>query len=283
MARALISNARVLRTGQPLALEAIKQVAPAVFALEPHSSRGPRYAYVPTIRPLETLLKNGWGVYEASQQRSRAADRDPYTKHMLRIRKLDQFYDDKPGDHIVRKDIPEVILINGHDGSAAYHLRGGIFRFVCSNGLMVGNTIGSFVVRHTVGRQTSEDVLLAGEKIVTEQFPVMIGRIDAFKAKEVGAEAQARLAERALRLRYGDTVAPFKAEALLNCRRDEDRDPTLWNMLNRIQENILNGGWETHSAMFARKSAVRPVDRVSAVTKINVGLWDEAMAICEEN
>jgi hypothetical protein len=276
MARPILHTPRVLRTGSPLSLEAIRQVAPSVFALEPHESRGPRYAYVPSIQPVQMLLDNGWGVYEASQQRARDVGRDPYTKHMLRLRKL---------DHFVQKGfdgVPEVVLINAHDGTAAYKLFCGYFRFICCNGMIVGNTLGSFTVRHTIGPATSAEVLKAGESIVVEKFPKLLDSVERFKTLTVNTAHQARLAHTAVKLRYGDTVAPFPESDLLACRRDEDRGPTLWNMLNRIQENIMDGGWATRSAMFARRSTVKPVERVTAVAKINCGLWDEAHIIAEE-
>ena len=144
--RPILNSPRILRTGQPLTLAGIQQVCPAVFAKEPHNSRGPRYLYVPTIDPLQALLDTGWGVYEASQQRSRAADKDPYTKHMLRLRKLEHF----DNTQTLREGVPEVILINAHDGTAAYHLRAGFFRFVCANGLIVGNNIAGFKIRDGV-------------------------------------------------------------------------------------------------------------------------------------
>jgi hypothetical protein len=232
---------------------------------------------VPTVQPLQTLLDNGWGVFEASQQRSRSADRDPYTKHMLRLRKLDMFKGEA-----FRSEIPEVVLINAHDGTAAYNLFGGIFRFICSNGLIIGKTMANFKVRHTVGPQTSMEVLKAGEAIVTEQFPRVLGHIEKFKSIAVDDAQSYRLASKAVELRYGGTMAPFETADLLQCRRGEDRDPTLWNMLNRIQENIMEGGWETRSTMFARRSMVKGVERVTAVAKINTGLWDEAELIAEE-
>jgi Domain of unknown function (DUF932). len=274
MARPIINSPRMLRTGQPLTLEQIKSVAPAVFASGPHESRGPRYAYVPTIAPLQTLLDSGWHVYEAAQQRARAADRDPYTKHMLRMRKesLTKHTD----------GVPEVILINGHDGSASYRLIAGYFRFVCCNGLMVGSHISSFTVRHTVGPQTSDEVLRAGEKTITEKFPAMMEQMEKWRKITLSDAAAYSLAKTAVQLRYGDTVPPFKPAELLLVRRDADRAPTLWNTLNRIQENIMGGGWETRSAMFGRKSTVRPVERVSAVAKINGGLWDAAFQLAEE-
>jgi hypothetical protein len=237
-------------------------------------SRGPRYAYVPTIQPLQALLDNGWGVYEASQQRSRAADRDPYTKHMLRLRKMGHFGAPPKG----ADGVPEVILINAHDGTAAYHLFAGFFRFVCSNGLIAGTIMGGFKVRHTVGPQTSTEVLTAGEAVVTEKFPLLIENIDRFRSTATTRDTEMRMATAALKLRYGDTLPPFPAEDLLRLRREEDAHANLWSVLNRIQENIIDGGWETRS-LLGRKSAVKAVERVSAVAKINAGLWDEAHAI----
>lgn len=270
-----LSNPRILRTGRPLSMEAIRQVAPAVFANEPHSSRGPRYLYVPTIEPLQKLLDNGWGVYEASQQRSRDSARDPYTKHMLRLRKLDQFEARGEG-------APEVVLINAHDGTAAYHGHAGYFRIVCSNGLMVGKTLAGFKVRHTVGPATSLEVLKNMEATLTEQFPVMLSQIDKFRATVLKPEFRVALAEHALRLRYGPTLPPFPARDLLNARRPVDAGDDAWSVLNRIQENVMNGGWEVRTAMYGRRSAVRPVERVSAVTKINTGLWDMTLQLVEQ-
>ena len=272
-----MSSPRVLRTGRPLALEAIKQVAPAVFAEEPHHSRGPRYLYVPTIRPLQAMLDSGWVVMEARQQRAREEDRDPYTKHMLRLRKLADV-----NARSVGQDIPEVVLINAHDGTAAYHLYAGYFRMVCSNGMMVGTKIAGFKVRHTVSAATSLEVLDAGERTITEKFPVMMEQVEMMKLRRATPEQQYRLASTAIKLRYGPTVSPFPATDLLQVRRPEDSEPTVWNVLNRVQESVMNGGWETRSQMFGRRSAVRPVERVSAVAKINSGLWDMAMELATE-
>lgn len=278
MARPLIHSARVLRTGQPLSLDQIRKAAPAVFAEEAHHSRGERYLYVPTIRPLEQLMDNGWGVYEVGQQRARAADRDPYTKHMLRLRKLDDF----KADAYKGEGIPEVILINAHDGTASYDLRAGFFRFICSNGLIVGNTLGGFKVRHTKGPTTSLEVLEAGERVVTEKFPKMVEHIGLLKQVRLNDTQQFRLAHKAVTLRYGTVNPPFQPAELLNGRRPEDAGNEAWHVLNRIQENVMDGGWETRSAMFGRKSMVRPVERVSAVATINSGLWDEAINIVTE-
>lgn len=274
--RPILKSPRVLRTGSPLTLEAIRQVCPAVFAEGPHEDRGPRYRYVPTIRPLEKLLENGWAVYEASQQQAlKVPSRNGFTKHMLRIRKVSDFGSSTTSQ--LWDGVPEVILINAHDGTSAYHLKAGYFRFVCANGMMVGTSIAGFKVFHSINKQTSEEVLSAGEALVTESFPRMLEQVEKFKGITLNTERQYSLANHALDLRYPSiAIRPFGPQALLEVRRPEDADPTLWNVLNRVQEGIMYGGWRVKSALQGRSSAVRPVERVSAVTAINSGLWDMA-------
>lgn len=272
--RLALKSPRILRTGSPLSLEAIRQVCPAVFAEHAHADRGPRYRYVPTITPLQEMLKSGWGVYEASQQRAtKLKEKNNFTKHMLRMRKLTDF--DRPA--VVGDGIPEVILINSHDATSAYHLKAGFFTFVCSNGMMVGKSVTGFSVRHTVGPQTSEEVLAAGERIITESFPRMMERIDVYKSITLDMEKQYRLAKKAVDLRYpGGGLIPITPESVLKAQHKEQEDPTLWNILNRVQEGIIYGGMEARTPYSMRIGHVRPVERVSAVATINAGIWDEA-------
>jgi hypothetical protein len=91
-----------------------------------------------------------------------------------------------------------------------------------------------------------------------------------------------RLAQRAFELRHASGLSAFTPQDLLATRRQEDEDPTLWNVLNRVQENTIYGGFEVRSAGYGRRSSVRPVERVSAVTHINEGVWNEAEAIYSE-
>jgi len=225
------------------------------------------------------LLDNGWGVYEASQQRAtKDITRNDFTRHMLRLRKLEDF--DRSA--VVGDGVGEVILINAHDGTGAYHLKAGYFRFVCSNGMISGNTMAGFKVLHSINKATSEEVLGAAERIITGTFPKLLENVGRFKSLELSRPYQARLAEKGLALRYPNTLPPYDATNLLAVRREEDEAPTLWNVLNRVQEHVIYGGDETTSRGFGRKSVVRPVERVSSVVTINGGLWDEAFAIAEE-
>ncbi|EBA7968526.1 DUF945 domain-containing protein, partial [Salmonella enterica] len=37
------------------------------------------------------------------------------------------------------KEVPEIILLNSHDGSSSYQMVPGLFRFICTNGLVCGS------------------------------------------------------------------------------------------------------------------------------------------------
>ncbi len=50
--------------------------------------------------------------------------------------------------HINGQEVPEIILLNSHDGSSSYQMIPGIFRFVCTNGTVCGNNFGEIRVPH---------------------------------------------------------------------------------------------------------------------------------------
>lgn len=275
-----LSRPRLLRASadRALRMEEMAAVAPAIFAQEPHSSRAASYAYVPTIKVLETLMDNGFGVYEVAQQRSRKEDRDPYTKHMIRLRKLDKW--NKPDK--LYGVIPELVMLNAHDGTAAYHLFAGLFRLICTNGMVAGRMFTHYRVRHTTADVTRSEVLTGGMDIVGKEFDNLFDRVDRMTQVMLSPEQRREMAARALKLRYGDTLPPFTAEQLLHIRRREDDLPDVWSTMNVIQENITQGGFETRSTMFNRRSMVRPVERVSNLLKINQGVWDLAEEAIKE-
>ena len=125
-------------------------------------------------------------------------------------------------------------------------------------------------------------VKLAGERTVTETFPRMLEQVSNFQRVHLNTEYQYRLAQRALDLRSHGVLSTLTPADFLQVRRPEDEAPTLWNVFNRVQEAAVYGGTASRSFGFGRATVSRPVERVSAVTAINTGLWDEATAIYEE-
>jgi hypothetical protein len=47
-----------------------------------------------------------------------------------------------------RPEANEIILINSHDGASSYQMLAGMFRFVCCNGLVVGEVVEDIRIPH---------------------------------------------------------------------------------------------------------------------------------------
>ncbi len=125
--------ANLIRRDRPLTREELFRVVPSVFSEDKHESRSERYTYIPTISLLDSLQREGFQPFFACQTRVRDPGRREHTKHMLRLRREGQ---------ITGKQVPEIILLNSHDGSSSYQMLPGLFRAVCQNGLVCDSLTG---------------------------------------------------------------------------------------------------------------------------------------------
>ena len=96
-------------------------------------------AYIPTAAVLTELRKEGFQPFMVTQTRVRDEGKREHTKHMLRLRHASQ---------INGAEANEIILLNSHDGTSSYQMLAGQFRFVCSNGLVCGDTVAAVRVPH---------------------------------------------------------------------------------------------------------------------------------------
>lgn len=256
---------RLLQSDHPLSDAEIRAVAPSVFAEGKHDSRSARYAYVPTIDVLHGLQQQGFQPFMVCQAGTREPGKAPFTKHMLRLR---------PAGQIQAPEVNEIILLNSHDGSSAYQMLAGCFRFVCANGMVCGETRADLRVRHT---GNVVDNVIEGAFRVLDDFELIDGQRDAMQALSLNRGEQQAFAHVALQLRYAPEddkpwSAPVTEDMVLAARRPEDTGPTLWTTFNRVQENLLQGGLHGRSAS-NRRLTTRPVAGIDQNVKLNRALW----------
>lgn len=255
-----------------LSRQAILAAAPSVFADAPHKSRSERYGYVPTSAVLTKLLKADYVCVQASQSKVRKANKDRvnFTKHMLRF----QLRKYAEAEKVVGGLIPEVVLINSHDGSSSFILQAGLFRLVCSNGLVVQSAdYGSIRIHHS--GDIADRVLEASDTIM-EEAPKILHVSKEWDKIKLARPQQLRLARAALELRYNAMErSPLKPEQVLEAKRSEDEAPTLWRTFNTIQEHLTQGGLSGRTAN-GRNSVVRSIKSVNNVLSFNRGLWELA-------
>ncbi|HYQ93048.1 MAG TPA: DUF932 domain-containing protein [Candidatus Competibacteraceae bacterium] len=249
---------------QPLTRDELQRLAPSGFATGAHHRVTARYQFISTLDLIEGLEQEGWFPVSASESRARTADRDGFTQHLLRFRRLDGRVP------LVGDSFPEIVLINSHDGSCAYRLHAGLFRLACSNGLIIASaTMGQLRRRHT--GDALRDVI-EGTYDIVEELPAIAGQVDRFQELELKPAEQVAFAEAALTLRWEPARAPVTPAQLLHARRPEDDNPTLWMTYQRVQENLLKGGQKS-ARRAGRRTTTRAIQSVDGNVKLNQALW----------
>lgn len=240
----------------------IRQV-PAAYAEKAHGGTSSRYAFFSTDTVVEALRESGWAPVIAQEQRARAEDRFGFQKHLIRFHRREEL------EHAVLHDSRlELVLMNSHDGGCAFRLYAGVFRLVCSNGLVVSEaSFGAISIRHT--HRTVVQVVDASQKIARNSDEIG-GRIEAFRQRQLTETERTDFASRALALRYESAeVAPVRPAYLLEPKRVEDRGTSLWQTFNVVQERMMRG---SRPDVFKAKLEHRRTARVRALTGLDAQL-----------
>lgn len=263
------SNATATRA---LSMDDMRRLAPSIFATDKHESRSDRYSYIPTVSVLDGLMKEGFNPVAVRQSRARDSERREHTKHMIRFRR------DGEAFRAVGDTLPEIVLVNSHDGTSSYHLDAGLFRLICLNGMVVSDgTFASVRVPH------KGDVV---GKVIEGAFTVINESVKALDAPRNWAAISMRqderevFAEAAHVLRFADSdgnvTTPIKPAQLLSPRRTADTNRDLWTTFNVVQENVIRGGLrgigrDAHNRV--RRASSRAVNGIDQDVRLNKALW----------
>ena len=257
------SKQSAYRSNNPLSNEQIASFAPSVLADTAHESRGDRYTFIPTLQVIDGLRNEGFQPFEVRQTNCRDLAKREFTKHMVRLRHPDAIAS--------QGEVPELVLINSHDGTSSYQLLAGFFRFVCSNGLIAGDIQSDVRVRHS--GNVVHDVIEGSFKVL-DNVKQISNSIDEFKSITLNRSEQELFANTAMQLRWDDK-APVTAERVLQANRLEDVSSDLWTTFNRVQENMIKGGVSGRTTT-GRRMHTRGVSGVNENVKLNRALWSPA-------
>jgi hypothetical protein len=263
-------NTRVLRADAPLSEDQMRAAAPSVFAEGKHASRSERYTYIPTIEVLRGLRKEGFEPFMVAQGASRIEGKSAFTKHMIRMRHAAQVQ--------TKPEANEIILINSHDGASSYQMLAGMLRFVCCNGLVVGDVVQDIRIPH---KGNIQGEVIEGAFRVLDEFEIVEQHAEAMKALPLEPREEIAFATAALALRFGERPveetgghrpAPVTAEQLNEPRRIDDIGHNLWTTFQRVQENVMRGGQPGRSVQ-GRRLQTRPVGSIDRGVSLNRALW----------
>ena len=262
-----------------LSKDQVRAMAPVVFATEPtNKAVSDKYLHVNTETVMDDLAKLGWLPVTASQRRTKARkDGSPTirSKHMVSFQNPDLMIKGKNGDDA----FPRIIVTNSHDGLCSFQFRIGIYRLVCSNGLVVADEeFSAFSIKHK--GYTFEELQTVVAQAVAD-LPNKVEVLNKMQVRMLTADEQRQLAIDAMALRATNPDAQYtdaSIEDVLTATRKEDEGDSLWLTFNRIQESIINGGYSAA----LRGSKVRKVKKIKSFERdleVNQKLFKLATAL----
>ena len=216
---------------QGMESSAIKAICPVAYQTKASNAVSDNYTFIPTSKIIDDMDALGWKVGQATMVRSRK--NSGFQKHLIK------FFN--PSIEINGDDgllYPQVLLTNSHDGKAAFNFRVGLFRLVCSNGLVISDAdFNNVSIRHT--NYTFESLQAKISEVIAK-LPGLVQKINLFKSTKLTEEQMVDFAYKAVSLRSKATVNIMD---VLEATRNEDKGNDLWVVFNRIQEKVIGGSY----------------------------------------
>lgn len=251
---------------EALNLNLLKKEVPSAFAMNHNMSES--YKQVHTHELINKFADLGYVVVGGQQPKVRR--RNPtQVKHLLRLAQADLLDKNLP-------EMPQILLLNSHNGRTKCRLFAGVYRFVCLNGMVVGTDNARVELRHQgdIEQQLEEAV----QKIRGETEKAIEG-ITVWSKIHLKKGAAENLAQAALEARFGkEDAKKFEPASLLVPERPQDKGDDLWRVFNRIQEHIINGGPEG-KASTGRVIKMLPLKELEKQTEVNQVIWSQAASL----
>ena len=259
-----------------LTKDQIRNSSPLVFADAPTNPNvSKKYLFVNTETIIDDLEKLGWLPVQAAERKSRKQGGTIFSKHMVAFQNPEIKITSKDGDDAY----PRILLTNSHDGMQAFKFSVGIFRLVCSNGLVVADEqFSDFKIKH---KGYTFDELRNVVRQAVEDLPNRVQVMNDMKSRILTEDEKRKMALDAMLIRAGVKELQYDEETIddiLDPKRDADKGDDLWRVFNVIQEKITQGDF--HAALTGAKvRKVRKIKSFEKDMKVNKELFKLATAL----
>lgn len=236
--------------------------------VQAHARTSEKYSFIPTKQVLDVLGDHGWYPAKIRETKTRTESNEGFQKHLIRLRS-EAFN----RQLMVGEEIPEIILINSHMGSASFQLSGGMYRCVCSNQLCVpSSTIEEFRIRH---QGYTDDQVADAMRQLLNLVPKALESAETMRQITLERPEQEAFARAAIEMRF-DEDGKYVADAsqFLRARRYSDsNNNSLWTTFNNVQENMIKGRVPIYNKEKRRHQRTRAINGIDQNTALNRGLW----------
>ena len=249
--------------------EEILEMAPSVFTSKADSkTTSKHYVHIPTEKVIDDMHTLGWDVVDVKEVKARK--NVGYQKHMVVFGNNDLVVEGQDGDTVM----PRILMTNSHDGKNSFKFQAGLYRFVCSNGLVVADAeFASMKIRH-MGYDISELSTIIND--IVEKMPLTVECMNKLKAKKLSQEEKEKFALEAIGLRFNTEGKNFEIKEFLEPTRKEDSDDSMWSVYNVVQEKLIHGLFDYGVGAKSRKA--RKIKNFQQDIKVNQDLYNLALS-----
>lgn len=275
----MISFANHNLSEQFMTEEDIFRVCPKAFCDAPTNPKvSKHYVQANTMTVVRDLAQLGWFPVMAKQCRGKKNSSGIHSFHMIAFQ--------NPNVKIMRTDgsqevdiYPRIILSNSHDGFNSFKFMVGLYRTICSNGLVVcDEQFAQIAIRHM--NYDFEELRVVVAKAISD-IPNIVYEINAMRNITPSEEQRIALATEVVRIRKGIAqeedleLSEEVVEDILTPLRSEDKANDLWTLFNVCQEKMIKGGFYCQNS----GTKVRKQKSITSIKKdldYNQRLWQIA-------
>lgn len=259
--------------------------APAVFAHDYAEDLSNKYGNFNSAQAIEVMNDYGYGVTQAAQVKGRTETANSHGQHLMAFAKryeVSAFVEEQP----------EIIFYNSHDGKSSMKLFAGVYRFICSNGIIAGDGFDQKMVHYKSNLDSFEDLLkYTANKL--HDISTATTMMKNITPHPIQAETFAR---KALETRY-DYCGKNQDNMLNNGKvafddrsinqaltpiRVQDEAKDAWTIFNRVQEAVMRGNFDvlgtrkSHGHKFVGYKESKKLTSIKQNVAVNRQLWDIA-------
>ena len=242
----------------------------SIGATEPAPGCSSKYSFIPTLDAVDYMRDAGFIPIEARQGKVLTKLRQGFQQHMIKFTRPDMDLGNRR---------LEINLYNSHDRGSSYILSGGLYRLICSNGMVIAAGNNTEYRHRHVGFDA--DMFIESAKFVAGNLEKVAARVQDWEAISLTPDEQNTFA-----LAAHEVVNAGKANIgtshtqLLQIRRTADSGSDLWKIFNRIQENVIKGGLFSMSGK-GRRSRTRQITNIKRDKNLNQQMWAMAEHVAE--
>jgi len=187
--------------------------------------------YIPTLDVVTKLQNEGWKISGVAEQRGKNRK---ITSNYVQLQHPDFAVQNSKGKN---EAFTSITLSNSCNGNRPLQMSLGMFRQVCTNGLIrFDQHAENEKIKHIEVNARDLDRFVVS---MNSKADKLLTEVNEMKHKGLSIEDMRKLAREAASLRYTN-LDEINIDDLFAVNRVEDESNDLWTVFNRIQENLTH-------------------------------------------